>query len=331
MISEKQFVGAILGLAIGDAIGYPCEFRERSQILQSFAPNGVTGPVGIKDPRWPTPPYIMGDAHAPGTYTDDTQMTIAVALGLLDTPSGELDASMSAIGQHFVTWSKSDDNDRSPGATCMTGCTNLSQGMHWRESGVADSKGCGSAMRVAPIGLLHAANQTRLLEFARASSLLTHGHDAALEGAAACALLVSRAMYGDSPQEMYDAVASACTGRSNDFDRCWEKLPGMIGHPPDVALSTEGLGESWVAEEAAAAALYCYWQSPSDFRQIVLCAANTDGDSDSIACIAGGIAGAALGASAIPSEWLEMLENAEMLRNLGKRLFAVAISDDKLL
>ena len=130
-MNRDKFVGSILGLAVGDAVGYPCEFRSREKILQTFPPAGVTGPVALQDPIWPTPPYIVGSEHPVGTYTDDTQMSIAVAQGLLDSEGGDLDATMKAIAGHFVRWSRSADNDRSPGSTCMTGCKALGKGVHW--------------------------------------------------------------------------------------------------------------------------------------------------------------------------------------------------------
>lgn len=337
---DSAFQGAILGLAIGDAIGYPCEFRRREAMLATFGPEGVTDMVALHDPRWPEWPLILGTRHPPGTYTDDTQMSIAVARGLLDHASGngpepasihpsgtgdaELDAIMRAMATHFVAWSVAEDNDRAPGNTCMTACHELARGVPWREAGVANSKGCGSAMRVAPIGLRFHQDRARLLEVARASSLLTHGHDAAVEGAAAAALLVAMAVEGASPEDMYRAVAEECSPRSADFAACWARLPAMLEQPPEVALSEDGLGESWVAEEAVASALYCVWRSPGDFRRTVLTAANTDGDSDSIACIAGGISGALNGAEAIPARWRETIENAAMLRELAAELRALA-------
>ncbi len=323
-MERGNFIGSILGLAIGDAVGYPCEFRSRETILRTYPPNGVEGPVALQDPIWPRPPYIVGTEHPAGTYTDDTQMTIAVARGLLEAGSDDIDGVMKAIAGHFVRWSRSADNNRSPGATCMSGCKALAGGTPWPQAGVADSKGCGSAMRVAPFGLLCWSDESRLLELARASSLLTHGHDAAIEGAAAGALLVARAMQGQSPEELYQAVATCCGGRSADFDACWEKIPGLRKSVPASVLCEGGLGEGWVAEEAVASALYCYWQSPQDFRSIVLMAANTDGDSDSIACIAGGIAGAALGVDAIPTEWLAVLEDADELRELAEELWSAS-------
>ncbi|MBT8493286.1 MAG: ADP-ribosylglycohydrolase family protein, partial [Deltaproteobacteria bacterium] len=311
--------------ALGDAVGYPCEFRRRDRILEVFPPDGVTGPVASKDPIWGQKPFIVGANHPPGTFTDDTQMTIAVALGLIEAGRGSLDALMQIIGKHFVAWSRSDDNNRSPGATCMTGCRNLGRGAPWREAGVADSKGCGSNMRVAPIGLYYAERRDELLEVARASSVLTHGHDAAIEGAAAAALLVAMALDGASFEDMHTEVTRVCRGRSPDFDDCWARVPELLSADPGVALAEGGLGESWVAEEAVASALWCVWRAEGDYRKAVLLAANTDGDSDSIACIAGGIAGAMGGTAALPAEWLEVLEKREELTALADELYRASL------
>jgi len=314
--------GSILGLAIGDALGFPAEFRRRAQIVAALGEPGVVDFVALHDPRWPPRPLIVGKAHPPGTFSDDTQMTIAVAEALLETEGQSLDARMDAIARRFVAWSSSDDNDRAPGNACMTGCHALARGAPWRTAGVADSKGCGSAMRVAPIGLLHADDLDEALALARAQSLLTHRHDAGVEGAAAAALLVALASRGAEPAEMYARVAEACSPRSPDFAACWAKLPAMLQAPPEIALSSEGLGEGWVAEEAVASALYCVWRAPNDFMRVVSTAATTDGDSDSIACIAGSIAGARLGEAAIPEALRRGVEDAGRLVALADRVAA---------
>lgn len=318
----RKFRGSILGLAIGDALGYPCEFRTREKIIAAFPPAGVTDLVSLDDPRWPHYPIIVGSTQPPGIYSDDTQMTVALAKGLLDTgPDAPLDELMQAIGRRFVDWSKSPDNNRAPGGTCMTGCQRLASGVPWRESGVANSKGCGSAMRVAPLGLVYADDIDRLLEVARASSILTHGHDAGIEGAASAALLVALALQGASPQQMYDEVMRHCAHRSDDFRECMQKLPAMLEQEPAIALSNDGLGEGWVAEEAVASALYCVMRHPDDYAAAVLCGANTDGDSDSIATIAGSIMGARLGIDAIPERWQQNVEDSAMLSHLAGALF----------
>lgn len=315
--------GSIVGLAVGDALGYPAEFRSRSQLLAEIGPDGITEFVALHDPRF-SRPFIVGREHPPGSFTDDTQMTVAVAEGLLAADRDDLDACMRAIAARFVEWSRSDDNCRSPGETCMTGCRALARGVPWRQAGVARSKGCGSAMRVAPVGLLYATDRDRLLEVARATSLLTHGHDAAVEGAAAAALMVAVALDGGDGAATYDAIREACAGRSADFDACLARVPDLLHVEPGVALSEAGLGEAWVAEEAVASALYCVWRHPDDFAAGVLEAVNTDGDSDSIATIVGSVLGARLGLDAIPARWRGGVERSEELHDLGARIHDAA-------
>ena len=321
MLSEDVVCGAIVGLAIGDALGYPAEFRSREAIVDSFGPQGLVDFVGVSDPRWPQRPYIVGKPHPPGTYTDDTQMSVAVAEGLLHAGlDADVDTLMRAIARAFVIWADSPDNDRAPGGTCMTGCARLATGVPWYEAGVADSKGCGSAMRVTAIGLAYADDEERLLEVARASSILTHGHDAAIEGAAACALAVAHASRGASADDILRSVRRACSGRSHDFDICLQRFDHFRDAAPHIALSSAGIGEAWVAEEAFASALYCFARHPDDYAAAVLCGANTDGDSDSIAAIAGSMSGARLGLRGIPTNWIERVESRAELWELGWRL-----------
>jgi ADP-ribosylglycohydrolase len=317
--ARDAFQGCLLGLAIGDALGYPHEFRSVKQVRAEIGPEGITDFLELQDPRF-SRPFFVGWSPPAGTYTDDTQMTLAVAEGLLEAGAGaSLDDAMNAIGRHFVAWSKSDDNNRSPGGTCMTGCEQLAKGVAWREAGVADSKGCGSAMRVAPIGLWFDDLDT-VEAWGRASSLLTHGHDAGLEGAAACALMVAMATKGADAQTMHEEIARRCGGKSADFDAVWAKVPAFVGRDPQEVLVNGALGESWVAEEAAASALWCAWQHPDDYAACVRTAINTEGDSDSIGCIAGSIVGARVGRSGLPATWVERVENSEGLIAIADRL-----------
>lgn len=242
-------------------------------------------------------------------------MTLAVARGLIQ--GHDLEERMRLIARNFVAWSASKDNDRAPGNTCLRGCANLAKGVPWHQAGVPTSKGCGSAMRVAPIGIVLAHDIPSLLETARASSLLTHGHDAAVEGAAAAALMVAMAAQKASPPHIYEALMEECAPRSPDLARCLSRLPGLLDAPVEIALSRRGLGEAWVAEEAVASALWCFWQHPDDFEAGVLLGVTTDGDSDSIACITGSILGARLGLEAIPERWRNDVEDAHMLHALG--------------
>jgi len=320
-----RFVGCIVGLAVGDALGFPAEFRRRAQILAAFPPAGIDDFVALHDPRFPERPFIAGRRHPPGTYSDDTQMTLALAEGLLAAgPAAPLDDLMAAISRRFVDWSGADDNDRAPGNACMTGCRSLARGEPWRSAGVADSKGCGSVMRVAPVGLLYADDPARLVEVARAQSLLTHRHPAAVVGSAAMATLVAFALDRTPPGEMLQAVRERLGELPPDLDACLAKVPELIDAPPEHALSADGFGEAWTAEDAVASALYCFLRSPEDFERVVLTATNTDGDSDSIACMAGALAGAYVGIDGIRSAWTARVERSSELFDLGRRLAQAA-------
>lgn len=291
----------------------------RAQLLAEVGPVGITDFIAIKDARF-SRPFFTGPDHPLGTYTDDTQMTIAVAESLLHAGRADLDDLMAEMGRRFVSWSRSEKNNRAPGGTCMEGCSNLSLGVHWRLAGVAESKGCGSAMRVAPIGLYY-NELDQVAEIGRASSLLTHGHDAALAAATAGAIMVAIALRGSAPEDIYGEIDARCCNSSSDFSVTWRKVPELLTHHPEDVLTKDGIGEGWVGEEAVASAMYCFWRSPDDFKEAVLTAVNTDGDSDSIGTITGSVLGARLGIEAIPGNWRYGVEDSEYLHDLAKRVW----------
>ncbi|WP_224242460.1 ADP-ribosylglycohydrolase family protein [Hyalangium gracile] len=319
----SRIQGSLVGLAVGDALGYPAEFRTRRQLLAEVGPEGITGFLRLKDARF-SRPFITGPDHPPGTFTDDTQMSLCVAEALLAAGREDRDTLMREMARRFVHWHRSEENNRSPGETTGIACGRLAAGTPWREAGVAHSKGCGANMRVAPIGLYYEDLDT-VAEVARDSSRLTHGHPAALEGSAAAALLVALALRDTPPGQMHAEVMRRCGGRSPDFDACFSRVPALLHLPPEQVLidrekGPHALGEGWVAEEAVACALYCFWRHPDDFRAAVLEAVNTDGDSDSLATITGSIAGARLGLGGIPPEWTRDVERSTELLALGERL-----------
>jgi ADP-ribosylglycohydrolase len=299
--------------------GVSAEFRRRAQILAEIGADGINDFITLKDPRFSRPFFTCPD-HPLGTFTDDTQMSIAVAESLLSADSNDLDQLMEEMSRRFVAWAASSKNDRAPGGACMQGCGNLSRGVPWRDAGVPQSKGCGSAMRVAPVGLFY-DDLDRVTEVARASSLLTHGHQAALDAAAAAALMVAMALQDATPQQIFDEIEKRCCDSSADFAETWRKIPAMLTLPPEQVLTKNVLGEGWVGEEAVASAMYCFWRSPDVYSAAVLTAINTDGDSDSIGAITGSVMGARLGINAIPLGWRDRVEDSAYLHELGKRLW----------
>ncbi|MBI5832217.1 MAG: ADP-ribosylglycohydrolase family protein [Armatimonadetes bacterium] len=304
-----RYVGCILGLAVGDALGFPTEFMSLDDIRSRYGHDGISDFVSYH--RFPL-----------GTFTDDTQMSCALAEALLETRGADLDTVMAAVARRFVSWSIAPDNNRAPGMSCLSGCRALAAGVPWRTSGVPDSKGCGSAMRSAPIGLLHHGDLAAIDALGQATSLPTHGHACALAGSVATAVAVSLALDGVEPMALLDGVLAATEPISTEFARHLGRVHQALDLDGDQALAL--LGDGWVAEEAVAAALYCFLASPRDYRQTVLRAANSNGDSDSLACIAGAVSGAYNGLDAIPAAWRETVEKSDYLIDLGQRLWAAS-------
>ena len=226
---------------------------------------------------------------------------------------------MDAVRNAFITWRHSPENNRAPGNACLAGVSNMERGVHWSESGVPNSKGCGSAMRVASIGYFYQQDPDKLMQVARASGLCTHGHRTAVAASVGAAWLVKLALDNVDPGSMISAVLEFTNGISREFDKAILKIDNCLDWD-DEEKALNFLGEGWIGEEAVALALYCFLKYPNDYRKTVLRGANTNGDSDSVACIAGSISGAYLGIEAIPDDWIKRIEKSKHLEDLAGRL-----------
>jgi ADP-ribosylglycohydrolase len=303
---RERFQGAIVGLAVGDALGFPVEFIGSEEIRRRYGPHGVTD-------------FVPPRSHPVGAYTDDTQMSLAVAAALIRAGRAPEEEVLAAIAEELLRWAESPENDRAPGSTTMSACRRLAAGRSWLESGIAESKGCGSAIRTAPVGLYYHRDRRRLIEIAGRSSIITHGHPCAVAGAVANALAVSLALEDTPPEGFVPALVEATRDICGDFVTKLRQVPETLSMAPDGAFDV--LGDAWVAEEAVACALFCFLRSPKDYAATVLTAANCSGDSDSVACIAGGISGAYNGLAAIPERWRTRVETAEALLQAGAALW----------
>jgi len=301
-------MGMMFGLAIGDAMGWPTEFMKTRDIKAKYGPDGIQ------------------DLPESALYTDDTQMTIAIAEALIKTGGQDLETIMGAVRDEFIKWRYSPENNRAPGNACLAGVSNMERGVHWSESGVPDSKGCGSAMRVAPIGYFYQHDPDKLRKVAQASGLCTHGHRTAVAASVGAAYLVKLALDRVANDTMIQELLAFTSGISLEFDEAILKVDQCLDWN-DEEKALKALGEGWIGEEAVALALYCFLKYPNNYKKTVLRGANTNGDSDSIASIAGGISGAYLGAAALPSEWMTKIENTAYLNELAIHLATNSLRD----
>ncbi|MBI5594798.1 MAG: ADP-ribosylglycohydrolase family protein [Elusimicrobia bacterium] len=301
--------GMMLGLAIGDALGSPAEFLSLGQIKERYGPNGVSD-------------YVKDKAM----FTDDTQMSIAVAEALLEAGRLPITGLMDAVTRKFVEWHDSPDNFRAPGIATMQACRRMKEGTSWMLSGDKQSKGCGSVMRSAPVGFYYRDALPRLKDAAHVIGICTHKNptaDAACQGTAFAAAL---AIDGTPPAQWPGRIMAFTKGLSEEFTATIHRVESAAAMADEEkAVSFIGrFFHGWTADEVLGIALYSVMRHPEDFSACVLRSINNSGDSDSIGCVAGALQGARLGVAAIPGKWVQGIERRGDLEALADRLAAGA-------
>ncbi|HEY0009556.1 MAG TPA: ADP-ribosylglycohydrolase family protein, partial [Tepidisphaeraceae bacterium] len=303
-----RVAGAVLGGAVGDAMGHPTEFMSMQAIRDRYGPAGVSQFELYWDRG--------GQRFAP--YTDDTQMAECVLRALLDEPA-DLDRCMTNMAKRFVEWSRNPQGGhRAPGNACLSGSRALERGVAWHEAGGPTAGGCGSVMRAYPFGFVFSDDYEKAETWAVAHSKLTHRDPIALAASAAMAVGMARIM-NDEPVDRVtsEMVAAACRySASTAAIMCDAIDDARNGVGPDQTLDRL---RAWAAHEAIASAVYLLERHPDDPRAAILEGANTPGDSDSIATLAGALLGARCGISAISADWIRDVERSrEMLELAGR-------------
>jgi poly(ADP-ribose) glycohydrolase ARH3 len=294
---QDRFLGCLLGLAVGDAIGAPFEGLPATAIWYDFG--GARKLVS-------SPPVELL------TYTDDTQMMIAVAETL--TECGRIDEE--TLCARFV---ENYDPNRGYGRGARRILETMAAGGDWRQLAQTvfpgGSLGNGAAMRVAPVGLLFHRDVDALLEQARLSALPTHSHPIGIEGAQLLALaiaLVLREPRFDKSAFYEQLLAQA---RTYEFRHQLELAAGLS--PTDSIAS---LGSSLEAHRSVTTAIACFTMSPDSYATTIASAIGLGDDTDTLAAMAGAIAGAHLGIDALPPHLLNRLENGTKGRDYINRL-----------
>ncbi|GAA3778028.1 ADP-ribosylglycohydrolase family protein [Streptomyces coacervatus] len=331
IVDKQAATGALTGLALGDALGFPTEFNDVPSILAKCGP--------WREMRLPTPAIV----------TDDTQMTLAVGRGLRTAMDRGVLAPKRLerpLREEFVDWYQSPENNRAPGNTCLRACSLLKdESRPWQDASQIGSKGCGANMRVAPVGLVPGLSDEQRAGAAQLQSGLTHGHPTALAASDLTARAVRLLAQGAEPTGLVGLLRSyALENRSRyhhtwlgdlwtraddatpegfiarGWDECLEILARLQEAVRNASPETDpclATGAGWIAEEALATGLLCFLQFVDEPVTAIRRAACTSGDSDSIACLTGAFAGAYLGADAWPTEWADRIEYRGDLLTLG--------------
>ncbi len=321
---KSRFIGTLIGTGVGDALGRPFEGWSRKQIEARCG--------RIMDLLPDFPPYRL----PAGQYTDDTQLTIAIAESLVRSKGFDLGDLIS----RFVDWLS--EPPIGPGYGCLSSIRKLSSGVPWQEA-ASDSGGNGTAMRVSPIGLFYYNNISKLIEYARLSSLLTHNHWAATASAIVVARSIAYLITCDELNIDIFLKTIASSVQKSEFEDYAQnilKLKDFLKRDKVEALiELGGIGikppwpnpaetkEGYIAAYAMSttiSALYCFLLSPDDFENSVIEAVMAGGDTDTCGAITGAISGAYNGIEKIPSRWIKLLVNNEYLKKLAIDLYKIA-------
>lgn len=339
----NKFKGCLIGGAVGDALGYAVEFMSENEIFKKYGDRGITE-------------YEL--RHGVAEISDDTQMTLFTATGLLVGTTRGMTRGIMGDYADYIAYSYGDwyrtqmgkyplpekyhyswlvnipemFSRRAPGNTCLSA---LAQGGNGTlENPINDSKGCGGVMRVAPIGLYFAngnhdkMQQTEIDLIGAKAAAITHGHELGYIPAAALVHIINLLAKNDKISVL-DAVADSVVSMGKTFKESenFKQFHKLMEKAADLAVSSDNdidairqLGEGWVAEETLAIAVYCALKYSDNFEKGIIAAVNHDGDSDSTGAVAGNILGAALGLDAIPQKFLDKLELKDVILEIAEDL-----------
>lgn len=292
--------GVLLGLACGDALGRPVEFKLPAEIEAEH--ETLTEMVGHG--TWGQPA---------GTITDDTEQALCIARSV----AGRSAFDPADIAERFVQWYDTDPFDI--GNMTRQSLRKLKQGLAWDEAGQqvweasveGGNAGNGSVMWCSPLAVAYVDELSMLARTSRQSSEITHADPRCTYGCTVLNLTIAGILRDepnplmaalefvepDAPAELVTALEPVARG--NELDS--PSTSGYVVHTLQTALYDALRAEN--TEDA------------------IVSTVNRGGDTDTIGAVAGAVAGARFGKSALPSRWLSAIEERNELQELATRLW----------
>lgn len=299
---EQRATGCLLGLACGDALGRPVEFKSASTIAEEHG--RVTEMLGYGTHNQPA-----------GTVTDDTEMALSIAESLVACAAFD----PTDIADRFVDWYDSDPFDI--GMMTHQAVQKLKHGRHWTMAGhevwkaspEGRNAGNGSVMRCAPLALAYPNSSETLIRVSRDSSRITHTDPRCVAGCAVLNLTIAASLRDDP-----HPLATALEYVDSDVR---DELVGAL-EPVKNREELETLPTSGYVVDTLQTALYDALTATSAEEAIVT-AVNRGGDADTIGAVTGAVAGARFGVDDLPERWLTALDERQRIEQLAANLLEV--------
>ena len=297
-ILEDRYLGCLIGLACGDALGGPVEFVSRAQMDQRY-PNGLREFIGG---GWLD--------LAPGEITDDTQMTLDVARSLCAHPGGD----MTDLANRFLAWRNSQPKDI--GNTTRDALDRLAAGASWDECGKQthldrgsrNSAGNGAIMRCAPVAMRFRSRPAQLRPVAIDVARITHANPLCTWSSVTVDQAIAALLNGET---MFAAIELAAAGIENDDVRATISFA--------TTATRDEIGSGGYVLDTLAAAFWSLLRTDS-FEEAIVTAVGLGDDTDTTGAVTGALAGAYYGFETIPHRWREHVEHRDELSGLARSL-----------
>lgn len=302
----EKVLGGLLGLIIGDAFGVPFEFKAREEVKAVLARLGADEMPGYGSHGQP-----------PGTWSDDSSLTLATVDVLLEG------FSTRRLAKKFLDWylaGKYTPHGKvfDVGGTTRRALKRIAAGVPPLKAGLSGEydNGNGSLMRILPVAIYFSGSPMReLLRYVYMASRITHAHPRSLIACGIYSLTAANLIKGCGKLE---AVRKAAAEASAYYGEKWRGelkhfqriISGEIAEAGEQQIRSTGY-----VVDTLEASLWAFLTSRS-YRETILKSSALGGDTDTIAAVAGGLAGIHYGYSSIPRSWLESLAKSSYVTSL---------------
>ena len=303
---QEQIKAVMIGHAVGDALGLPVEFCSREELKEE----PVTDMQGYG--TYPVPA---------GAWSDDTSMSLA-ALEVLCRKNWRWDYIMN----NFVGWLRDGRNTPTGeafdvGRTCLKAIENYTYDSRPAlECGLTGerSNGNGSLMRIHPFVLYayaHGMGRDEWEDLICSASALTHAHERSRLGCLIYAYVLMHLLHDPDRSVIWTALrrVHSCLGDHPEFSHYARLFNYQFQNLPEAEIKSTGY-----VVDTLEAALWCVLTT-GNYRDCVLKAVNLGDDTDTVAAVAGGLAGAIYGYEGIPKEWRDTLIKRDYIEEMCER------------